>query len=602
MRTIIATLAALATLASGTVYVVHWYAAEPASHFRTEKVIQGDLLSTINATGTLEPVQAVDVGAQVTGRIASFGVVADPNDATKKKPVDYSSMVHKGDVLATIDDRIYKAQYDQAVATLNHAVADLGELEAKGEQSKQELDRAKRLLPSNAIAPTDYDLDECNYKVNVANVEVGKAAVEQAKAAVVQAKTNYKYCTIRSPVNGVIIARRVDIGQTVVSSMNASSLFLIGRDPKRIQPLASVNEADIGRIYIGQPVTFTVDDYPGETFYGTVCQIRLNATMTQNVVTYPVVIDIDNSDGRLKYYMTATLQFQGEKRSTCCRCPMRRCVGSRGSSRLPPTPAPRPSSPSAKAAPRTRPRTMLRTMLRTTSRIKSSPEQRQEQRQNSDKKIAKGSGGKAGTATPTPVAASSPGEPQPATLAKPHEDRGRIWAKDGNYVRPIDVTVGASDGTNTEVSGPGVERGHGGGRRRSHRRRPGRRRHQPLRSQVAPGGGPAEKISHGTHPTRKHHEDLLPGRSRRPGAQRHLVVHPQRRDGRVDGRIGLGQDDADEHPRLPGPAHLGPILARRRGDEPVDAEPAGAGADRQAGIRLPELQPPAADHGMAERR
>ena len=147
-------------------------------------------------------------------------------------------------------------------------MADLGELEAHRDQGKQELNRAEDPVPSHAIAATDYDLDVANYKAAVANVEVGKATIEECKAAVVLAKANYDYCTICSPVNGVIICRKVNIGQTVVSNMTVSSLFLIGRDPKRIQPWASVNEADIGRIYVGQPVTFTVDAYPGEKFHG----------------------------------------------------------------------------------------------------------------------------------------------------------------------------------------------------------------------------------------------------------------------------------------------------------------------------------------------
>ncbi len=223
-------------------------------------------------------------------------------------------MVHKGDVLAEIDDRIYKAQCDQSAASLLNTQANLGQLEAHRVQAEQEWKRAKDLLPTNAIAATDYDLDVANYKAAVANVEVGKAAIEQAKANLAMAQANLDYCLVRTPVDGLVVSRKVDIGQTVVSNMSASSLFLIGCDPKRIQPWASVNEADIGRIYVGQPVTFTVDAYPGQTFQGKVFQIRLNATMTQNVVTYTVVVDTDNSDGKLLYYMTATMEFKLQPR------------------------------------------------------------------------------------------------------------------------------------------------------------------------------------------------------------------------------------------------------------------------------------------------
>ena len=162
----------------------------------------------------------------------------------------------------------------------------------------------------NAIAQTDYDTDEANYLAAVANVAVGKATIEQAKAALDMAKTNLDYCTIKSPVKGVIIDRRINVGQTVVSTMSVSSLFLVAKDLTRIQVWASVNEADIGRIQVGMPVTFTCDAFPKTTFRGTVCQIRLNATMTQNVVTYTVVVVTDNSDGKLLPYLTANLQFQ----------------------------------------------------------------------------------------------------------------------------------------------------------------------------------------------------------------------------------------------------------------------------------------------------
>src|SRR5207249_497842 len=180
------------------------------------------------------------------------------------------------------------------------------------------------------IAEADYDLAEATFRTNKATLAVGQATVAQTKAALSDAQAalhnaeiNLGYCTIKSPVKGVIVDRRVNTGQTVVSSLNAPSLFLIAKDLKRLQVWASVNEADIGNIHSGQPVTFTVDAYPGKVFKGVVApdQPRLNASMTQNVVTYTVVINTDNSDGKLLPYLTANLQFEISKRTKALLVP-----------------------------------------------------------------------------------------------------------------------------------------------------------------------------------------------------------------------------------------------------------------------------------------
>ncbi len=182
----------------------------------------------------------------------------------------------------------------------------------------------RHLGPSEALSQSDYDAARSAYEVARANLSVGQAALLQAKeaisqseAALAKAKQNLDYCTIISPVRGVIIDRRVNIGQTVVSSLSAPSLFLIARDLKKMQVWASVNEADIGSIHPGQPVTFTVDALPGKTFQGVVGKIRLNATMTQNVVTYTVEVNTDNSGGELIPYLTANLKFIVSRKKKC---------------------------------------------------------------------------------------------------------------------------------------------------------------------------------------------------------------------------------------------------------------------------------------------
>jgi HlyD family secretion protein len=291
--------------------------SEQTVAFRTAEVTRGDLTSTISATGTVEPEEVIDVGAQVAGKILEFG--KDASGGT----VDYGSRIEEGTVLAKIDDALYaadvaqgKAQVQQAVAGVVKAEADLGQLQAKLKQAERDWERAKKLGPSDALARADYDAAQSAYEAAVANVAVGKAAIEQAKRTADQARAtlqrsqqNLDYCTIQSPVKGVIIDRRVNIGQTVVASLSAPSLFLIAKDLTRLQVWVAVNEADIGNIHKGQPVTFTVDAYPGEEFKGEVGKVRLNATMTQNVVTYTVEVQTDNSSGRLLPYLTANVQF-----------------------------------------------------------------------------------------------------------------------------------------------------------------------------------------------------------------------------------------------------------------------------------------------------
>jgi HlyD family secretion protein len=274
-----------------------WYQSRNGSSdggFRTAAVQRGDVVATITATGTVQAEDVIDVGAQVAGRIMEFG-----ND-TSGKPVDFGSNVKAGQVLAKIDPVLFaadvasqEAQLAAAKAGVDRAVADLEQLKAKFRQAERDWARAQKLGPSDALAQVEYDTYQSNYETAKANIAVGEAAIEQSKKQVMQveatlgrAKQNLSYTTITSPVDGVIIARRVNIGQTVVASLSAPSLFLLAKDLKAMEVWVAVNEADIGQIYPGQPVTFTVDTFPGQTFRGHVNKIRLDAQMTQNVVTY----------------------------------------------------------------------------------------------------------------------------------------------------------------------------------------------------------------------------------------------------------------------------------------------------------------------------
>lgn len=375
--------------------------------FRLASVTKGDLEVTVSATGTVEPEELVDVGSQVAGKIVAFGKDKDG------KPVDYGSVVAAGTILAKIDDALYaaevsqtKAQLAQSRANVQRAEADLGQLRAKLIQAESDWLRAEKLGPSEALSQSDFDAARSNYDVARANLNVGQAALRQTREAVAQseavlkkANQNLDYTTIRSPVKGVIIDRRVNIGQTVVASLNAPSLFLIAKDLKKLQIWVAVNEADIGNIRVGQPVSFTVDAFPQNTFVGTVGKVRLNATMTQNVVTYTVEVNTDNSDGKLMPYLTANVKF---------------LLATRQGVLLVPNSALRWSPQPDQIAPAFRDQFA----------------------------------GEAGTGSKTDGIAAPKGQ-------KP----GTLWLPEGSYVRPVQVQVGLSDGSLTEIQAPEVKAG-----------------------------------------------------------------------------------------------------------------------------------------------
>ncbi|WP_418168072.1 efflux RND transporter periplasmic adaptor subunit [Akkermansia sp.] len=288
-----------------------WKGNEPLQvDYQTEPLTRGDMMITIDATGVTEPDELVDVGAQVSGIIMEFG--KDLNG----KVVDYSSPVKAGQMLAEIDKLpvqldVQKAEASkaQAQAGIARARADIQQAKAKHHQAKLDRERAEKLGPGDALSKSSYDQYIADEETARANVAVAEASLKQAEAALKKEMRNMEYTTISSPVDGVVIKRLVNIGQTVVSSMSASSLFYIATDLSKLKIWAAVNEADIGSIKKGQDVIFTVDAHSGRKFKGTVDKIRLDATMTSNVVTYIVDIDVPNPDKLLIPYLTANVQF-----------------------------------------------------------------------------------------------------------------------------------------------------------------------------------------------------------------------------------------------------------------------------------------------------
>jgi HlyD family secretion protein len=211
-----------------------------------------------------------------------------------------------------LDDLPHQAEVERAAADLKLAQAERTRAQAQLELKAQEVERAQA-VKSN-LSQSEFDQAVADHRIAQAELEIAEARVEQAKIALKQAEITLGYTTIKSPIDGVVIDRRVNVGQTVVAGLNAPSLFLLARDLSRMQVWAAVNEADIGNIYKGQPVTFKVDAYRDETFSGEVSQIRLNATTAHNVVTYGVVVDIQNTNGKLLPFMTANLQFEVNRR------------------------------------------------------------------------------------------------------------------------------------------------------------------------------------------------------------------------------------------------------------------------------------------------
>jgi HlyD family secretion protein len=274
--------------------------------YLTAKVDRGDIHDVVEATGTVHAVVLVQVGSQVSGTIA-------------KLAADFNSKVHRGDVVALIDPALFKGALAQAVADLDNAKANVvvarenvAKTEANLRQSKLDYDRAKQVVAAH-FQPEQF-LDQAQAVYDAAQASVGgaragvvqaEAQVRQKQAAVEVAKTNLDYTVIRSPIDGTVVARNVNVGQTVAASLQAPTIFDIAQDLRKMQLYAKTDESEVGRIGVGRTVTFKVDAFPHQLFHGVVSQLRMNPTIVQNVVTYDTIIDFDNPDLKLFPGMTA---------------------------------------------------------------------------------------------------------------------------------------------------------------------------------------------------------------------------------------------------------------------------------------------------------
>ncbi len=306
MRTlIVAMLMALALAALLRFALPH---RSPAARFESAMVRRGSIASNVSATGTLAPVVTIQVGTQVSGTI-------------QKLFVDHNSVVRKGQVIAQIDRALFEAQVDQARGAHLLAQGALDSARAELTDAKRVLERNQRLFEPELLARSELEAAQTRYLKAQAAIKSSTGTVTQSRAAWNQARINLAYTTIRSPVDGIVIGKNVDVGQTVAASFNTPTLFTVAQDLSKMEIDSNVDEADVGRVRDGHPVSFTIDAFPNTRFRGTVKQVRHAPIINHNVVTYVVVICVNNDDLRFKPGMTANVEIETARRADALLIP-----------------------------------------------------------------------------------------------------------------------------------------------------------------------------------------------------------------------------------------------------------------------------------------
>ncbi len=274
----------------------------------TEPVTRGDIVSLVAATGTVDAVRTVEVGSEITGTIESLGA-------------DFNDIVHKGQILARLDPSVYQTTLDQAKAALHSAEADADRYKVAATESDTVLGRDRDLFAKQLMTEEDFQSAEADSRSAAADVTSADAIIRQARAAVDTAQLNLSKTIIESPIDGVVVARNVDVGQTMSATMSAPTLFVLAADLSKMQVEASIDESDVGRVKEGEPVTFHVDAFPSQTFVGKVLQVRLNPTIDSDVVSYTAIIDAPNARLQLKPGMTALLSIEVARHDNVLRVP-----------------------------------------------------------------------------------------------------------------------------------------------------------------------------------------------------------------------------------------------------------------------------------------
>jgi HlyD family secretion protein len=269
----------------------------PPARYVLAELSEGDVEETVQSTGTVKPVNEVQVGAQVTGRVTKIFV-------------DFNSQVKAGDVLAEIDPSIFAAQADSTSAQLSAAIASVRRAEANVEANRLRLERTKKLVQEKIGTQAELDSVQGLFDVSSAELVSARAQVNQISAQFKQTQTNLEFTKIISPIDGVVITRSIDNGQTVQANFQAPTLFVLAQDLKKMRVFADIDEADVGRVTEGMPAEINVDAFPSVGFEGKVVQVRLSPVSQQGVVTYAAVIDVENPDLKLRPGMTATVTIK----------------------------------------------------------------------------------------------------------------------------------------------------------------------------------------------------------------------------------------------------------------------------------------------------
>lgn len=477
----------LALLGTGYWYWSSRKASAAEGAFRTTTVERGDIRVAISATGTLSAISTVTVGSQISGQVTDI-------------LVDFNSQVKKGDILARIDPSTYNAQIEQGTAQIASARASLAQAQATLRNAELDFQRKSDLGKQKLVAVSDVDLARAALAQAHAQVNSAQAAIRQQTASTQTTRVNLDRTVIRSPVDGVVLTRKIEPGQTVAASLSAPELFTIAEDLGKMKIELAVDESDIGQVKVGQSVSFTADAFADRQFKGTVEQVRLAATTTNNVVTYPVVVTVDNIDGTLLPGLTVNAEIEVSKRADILKL---------SNAALRYKPADSAANPAAGQAPGPRAGGqgggggLTDDLARTVAEMKVTPEQQAafdaataaiRERQAARQAQAQRGGNAMGGGPPPGMRVVMGGagganiqaqvrqrmaerfkEDFAAFRATLDEAQGKQWdsalanllnakrvtiyrLEDGK-AQPVMVRIGASDGTNTEVSGGGLKEG-----------------------------------------------------------------------------------------------------------------------------------------------
>lgn len=305
-RIVIAVLLVGAIGAGAGAYYANRKGAPPT--VSTTAVSRGSIVELVSATGALQAVTTVQVGTQVSGTVAWLGA-------------DFNSRVAKGQVIARLDPSLLDAQVQQASATTSRAAAEVDNARVQLADAQQKFERSRELAARQLVSQSDFDAARLAVDTAQAQLRSVQAQLVQAQASLAQARVNREHAVITAPIDGIVIQRSVDMGQTVAASLQSPTIFQIAADLTKMQVNASIDESDIGRVAAGQQVTFRVDAYPNQTFTGTLTQVRLQPAVVQNVTTYSAIIDVPNPELKLKPGMTATVSIEIARRDDVLRVP-----------------------------------------------------------------------------------------------------------------------------------------------------------------------------------------------------------------------------------------------------------------------------------------